>query len=328
MNVYFKIIWIYLILLLSAGVQTVFAREVPSSIIFDTDISSDVDDVGAVAVLHSLAEEGKIQILAMMVSSGDPWSVPCLRALNSWYGKGEIPVGQVKSRAVVHMSKYTEKIAREFGFGSTVKKDYPDAVALYRAILAEQSDNSVTIVTVGYLTNLHNLINSPPDVYSPLHGRELVSLKVSKLVTMGGRYPNGREWNFYQDIESTRSVVENWPTSIVFIGYEAGVDVLTGGKFQGISNNGPVARAYALYNDTANRPSWDQIAVLYGVVNEKKRRQYWSVHSGYNSVLNDGSNTWKKEIRTPTHKYVTQNIENQTLINLIDKLMLPPYVQE
>ena len=56
------------------------SRKVPR-LILDTDLSSDVDDVGAVALLHGLADQGKVQILAMQISSGDPWSVPCLDAL-------------------------------------------------------------------------------------------------------------------------------------------------------------------------------------------------------------------------------------------------------
>ncbi len=59
----------------------------PLRIILDTDISSDADDVGAVAVLHALAAQGNIEILAMMVSSGDPYSVSCLSALNSYFGQ-------------------------------------------------------------------------------------------------------------------------------------------------------------------------------------------------------------------------------------------------
>ncbi|RKY61051.1 MAG: hypothetical protein DRP96_04290, partial [Candidatus Neomarinimicrobiota bacterium] len=44
-----------------------FATE---KVIFDTDIGPDWDDVGATAVLHTLANQGEAEILAMMVSSG------------------------------------------------------------------------------------------------------------------------------------------------------------------------------------------------------------------------------------------------------------------
>ena len=41
-------------------------------IIFDTDMESDVDDVGALAMLHSFADNGEAQILGTMVSSLNP----------------------------------------------------------------------------------------------------------------------------------------------------------------------------------------------------------------------------------------------------------------
>ena len=55
----------------------------PVRLIFDTDVMGDVDDVGTVAVLHALADLGEAEILAMGVSSKNPWSPLCLSALNT-----------------------------------------------------------------------------------------------------------------------------------------------------------------------------------------------------------------------------------------------------
>ena len=110
-------------------------QKIPTLIILDTDISSDVDDVGAVAVLHALADQGKAQILAMMVSSGDPWSASCLDALNTWFGRPDIPVGVVKGESVQHISKYTKVIATEFPLDLKPSNQIPDAVSLYRKTL-------------------------------------------------------------------------------------------------------------------------------------------------------------------------------------------------
>lgn len=190
------------------------SKEVPR-LILDTDLSSDVDDVGAVALLHGLADQGKVEILAMQVSSGDPWSVPCLDALNTWFGRPDIPIGMVKGKAVRHESKYTRIISEGFPHNSGTSEDAldaPDAVEIYRRILHEQPDQTVTLVTIGYLTNLANLLQSEADEISPLNGVELVRQKVQRLVCMGGEYPSGREWNFYQDSAAAASVVEQWPT--------------------------------------------------------------------------------------------------------------------
>jgi hypothetical protein len=83
-------------------------------LIFDTDIESDVDDVGSVALLHALADRGEVEILAMGVSAKHRWSVPCLSALNTYFGRPDIPLGGVKGPGVDEGSKYAEAIAREF----------------------------------------------------------------------------------------------------------------------------------------------------------------------------------------------------------------------
>lgn len=292
-------------------------------VILDTDISSDVDDVGAVAVLHSLEKQGDVEILGMVVSSGDQWSAPCLKALNAWFGKPQLPVGVAPEGAVVHLSKYTRRITEEYLSGPK-HYSFPDSVSLYRQLLAAQPDNSVTVITVGYLTNLELLLRSQPDEHSLLDGVALVKKKVKELVCMGGQYPNGREWNFYQDAKAAQYVVKKWPSSIVFCGYELGVSILTGEQLKSVDNRDPVRQSYLLYNELKDRPSWDQIAVLYGVFSDQRRKKYWSTKSGHNNVLDDGSNTWENMSRTPFHNYVIQDVENQILIDLVHKLMIPP----
>ena len=113
----------------------------PAKVIFDTDISSDVDDAGAVAVLHALANQGKVDILAMMVSSGDPWSGPCLDALNTWFGRPDIPIGVIKAPTVTHESNYTREIASTYPQNLRRSEDTPDATKLYRQLLSKQPDN-------------------------------------------------------------------------------------------------------------------------------------------------------------------------------------------
>ena len=283
----------FLFLLLVTSVQ---GQQVSQRIILDTDISSDVDDVGAVAVLHALAGQGKVYILAMMVSSGDPWSGPCLDALNTWFGRPDIPIGVIKKPTVTHESKYTKEIASTYP-NDLQKGEYAlDAVELYRQVLSSQPDGSVTIVTVGYLTNLKDLLNSDPDSISPLSGAELVRNKVQRLVCMGGKYPQGREWNLFQDSSASSEVVATWPRPIAYIGYEAGLPVKTGSGLKRILEPNPVNRSYELYNNLSDRPSWDQLAVLFGATNHDSHRDndsLFKIIRGVNNVAHDGSNRWR-----------------------------------
>lgn len=308
---------------LSEKLSKASSEEVPR-LILDTDISSDVDDVGAVALLHSLANQGRVQILAMQVSSGDLWSVPCLDALNTWFNQPDIPVGMVKGQAVRHESKYTRIIAEEFPHDSETGVEAPDAMMLYRRTLAEQPDQSVTLVTIGYLTNLADLLRSKADDISPLDGIELVQQKVQRLVCMGGEYPSGREWNFYQDSASSSYVIAHWPTSVVFTGFESGKNVLTGAGLREVASPNPVRRSYALYNGLTDRPSWDQVAVYYAVMTANgKQTELWSKNTGKNMVRLDGSNYWlNKRDKTVDQTYLVQQGHTKKIADLLEQLML------
>jgi hypothetical protein len=293
-------------------------------LILDTDLSSDVDDVGAVALLHGLADQGKVDILAMQVSSGDPWSVPCLDALNTWFGRPDIPLGIIRGKSIKHASKYTRTIAEEFPHESKTSTEAPDAVELYRRILHKQPDHTVTLVTIGYLTNLANLLQSEADEISLLNGVELVRQKVQRLVCMGGEYPSGREWNFYQDSAAAASVVEQWPTPVTFSGFEIGKDVLTGAGLQEVPPPNPVRRSYELYNGLTDRPSWDQVAVYYAVMTAHgQQKKLWSKNLGRNMVRPDGSNYWlNKREESADHAYLVQRADTATLAALFEELML------
>ena len=160
-------------------------------VIFDTDLSTDVDDVGAVAVLHRLADLGETHIVAMGVSSNEPHSAACLDALNTYFGRPNVPIGAPKGRALDEKSKHTEAIAKEFSHDLISTADAPDVVDVYRETLAAQPDGSVVLITVGFLTNVKSLLESKPDRHSPLDGPELVRRKVKHWVCMGGRFPSG-----------------------------------------------------------------------------------------------------------------------------------------
>jgi inosine-uridine nucleoside N-ribohydrolase len=287
-------------------------------IILDTDISSDADDVGAVAVLHALAARDGVEILAMMVSSGDPYSAGCLSVLNNYFRRPEIPVGKVSGPSVRHDSTYTRALASS---DKTLRTTEKDAVELYREILAQQPDQSVTIVSVGYLTNLKNLLLSRADEFSPLGGKDLVQQKVRLLVCMGGEYPSGREWNFYQDAASTRYTVMHWPGRIVFAGFELGKDIITGKDLGQVPKDSPVRLSYQLHNDFQGRPSWDQLAVLYAAQDKEiNEGDFRLSRPGVNRVKKDGSNQWDDDPRA-NHFYLSLNRNSEEISRVIDTMM-------
>src|SRR5262245_22844907 len=81
-------------------------------VVFDTDIDGDNDDVAAVAMLRALADADQVEILAMGVVSLYPYSPACLDAINTYYGRGDIPIGVYKGpKLALQGSPYARAVA-------------------------------------------------------------------------------------------------------------------------------------------------------------------------------------------------------------------------
>jgi hypothetical protein len=270
----------------------------PVDIIFDTDMGGDCDDVGALFILHGAVERGEARLLATMGCVSSDAIAPCLDAINAWFGRPDIPVGTLKDPGFLAGPHYTAEVARRFPHKHPAGKDYPDAVALYRRILAKQPDASVVVVAVGPLRNLANLLKSGPDAASPLDGRALAEKKVKRLDVMGGNYPpsgnrKDAEWNFKQDPASAALVASTWPTPILFNG--EGGSTCSGRRvtFEMPEHN-PLTLAYALYPGVGfagDRLSWDPVSCLVSV--RGAAPWYKVVSGGVNAVdAASGVNTW------------------------------------
>lgn len=303
----------------------------PVKIIFDTDMESDCDDVGALAMLHSLAELGEAEILGTMVCSLNPWSVPTVDAVNTYFGRPDIPIGTVKTFGVYRNSKYARIISDEFpqdiGLGETA----PDAIEEYRKILSKQPDQSVIIVTVGYLTNLAYLLKSPADQISPLTGKELVRQKVKHLVCMGGRYPYQQDpskWgNFKPDPASVQWVSQEWPTRIIFTGGgDFSNSIQTGREsFDFSPSSNPVSMAYEIY--LKGWRDWHHSADLIAVyVSVRGWEEYFQLQTqGYNHIFDDGTLIWRLQPDDIRHQLVDQlkpDIDPARVAEVFDDLMM------
>jgi inosine-uridine nucleoside N-ribohydrolase len=297
--------------------------EKPVPIIFDTDMMGDVDDVGSVALLHSLAANGEVEILAMGLSGKNRWSPLCLDALNSYFQLPKIPISAVRGPAFDRKSRYAEEIAREFPHQLKSIDDTPDAAELYRKVLSQQPDQVTVMVSVGQLTNLANLLKTGPDQYSDLTGPELVRRKVRAWVCMGGKIPAGSEANLIHDGPSAAHAVKHWPTPIIFSGYEIGNKIMTGKKLCELPEQSPVRRAYELYNGLTDRQSWDQTAVLYAARGLNGGLDgFWDVKSGGHLHVNeDGTNVWR-ETPDKQHSYLVKKMDPQEIADVIEALMM------
>lgn len=260
--------------------DTAETQKAPMKIIFETDMGNDVDDALAYDMLMKYMEEGDIELLGISSNKPSESSVQFLDLLNNWYGYPDIPVGHVMNgatcddavdyaAAVVNMK---DSVGNPLFLRNPSPKVIP-SVQLYRELLAAQPDSSVTIVSVGFSTNLAQLLESPADSVSPLSGRDLVAAKVKRLVTMGGNMENKdfHEYNIVKDIPAAKVVFEQWPSEIVTSPWELGNFVLypstsIENDFAWATPAHPVVEAYKAYLPMPyDRPTWDLTSVLYAV---------------------------------------------------------------
>ncbi len=297
------------------------------NLILDTDLGPDYDDVGAMALMHALADSGQVNILAVVSSNKDEQVVPCIEVLNTYFNRPDIPVGAPKSEGGVskttwHKNKWTDHLPAKYKHRTIRTSDAPDAVKVYREILSKQADNSVVVCTVGFFTNLKDLLLSEGDEFSPLSGRELVAKKVKRLVSMAGHFPTGREFNVFCDIPASIEVINNWPTDIIFSGFEIGEKILTGKTLVKMSvTDSPVKDAYKLSfaeGDFDGRMSWDQTTVLVAI---KGYEPYYTIERGIVQIEEDGSNTWKND-ENGKHIKLIEKIPASEMATLIEGYMM------
>ncbi|HOA60812.1 MAG: nucleoside hydrolase [Verrucomicrobia bacterium] len=312
----------------------------PVKIILDVDLAEDVDDAGALATLHALANRGEAEILGILISSNNEWVGPCADAINTWYGRPDVPIGYQRGHRYGYRntkdsdretpSQYAETVAKKFPHDLERSSDAPDAALLSRKLLAAQPDRSVTIVTVGFLTNLRNLLDSQPDESSPLDGEALVKQKVKQWVCMGGIFPSGRfpdgqgEYNFMYDTVASVRAVNDWPTPVVFSGFAIGAAIKVGARLVETPEANPVRMCYQLYNGLKDREAWDLTAVLYAV---RGASNYWTLSEpGFclmHARVTHGYNEW---IPTPQkqHRYLVEAMPPEQVGKLIEDLIVEP----
>ena len=303
--------------------------QVPVKVILDTDIDSDVDDVGALAMLHTFADHNAVEILGVIVTTEDKYAPQCTDAINTYFGRPDIPIGALKDVPLRDNSKYTRQLSQEFAQNIKTYGEAEEATVLYRKLLSSQPDSSVVIISVGHLTSLMRLIKSKPDQYSELSGFDLVKRKVKLWSCMGGMYPEGDEANFIRpDPASTKATIEKWPSQVVFSGWELGNKIITGGDYlqKSLPPESPVWRAYQLYNDFDGRPSWDQASVLYAVSNSN---DYWDLQRKGHVIIDEkGGNKWRTGKDRHKQAYLVEKMDPNEVAKVIDALMTGQFSTE
>jgi len=297
-----------IIILLLAPFEMAAQDARAKKIIYETNMCLDVDDVGGLAMLHAFQNRGEAQLLAVCYNEVHPDGAAAIDAINTWYGRGDIPVGVYKgdfpdpdTSAYLHdLLKFSHDLDAQ---------NAPNALDVYRRVLAQQPDSSVTIISVGFLNNLGVLLQNEP---------ALVAQKVKELVIMGSQNNDSHNLGFHNTAAAAQNVLAKWPSPLVF--HHLGGDVLTGSVLRQTPAENPVREAYYRFFGSSfrDRTSFDPITVLYGVSGAS---DYFSKNGSGMGSLPSG---FKWELKIRHDSFLEPLLPAESYAQIIDALMLEP----
>lgn len=283
-------------------------------VIFDTDFGNDADDLGALTILNNLENQGECEVLAVMSYFPETNVIAAIDAVNLFYGN-QFKLA-ISSRGYYDTDfAYNASIANKFKSRQT-NDSVPLCTDLYRELLAEAEDNSITIIVVGPLGNIRDLYQSPADEISPLTGAELLERKVARFSIMGGGYPSMKgEWNFNgNQPTTTKFILEHLPHDLGFVDYKVGNSVKIGDEFNSLKGDSPLKTGFAHFSANASwmkdsykglildNASYDQIALYLGIYGEDS--PYYDMIAGERcTAVDSGDNQWIKDDKS-NHKYM------------------------
>ena len=292
---------------------TVLASAGKRQIIFDTDWWTNVDDACAIRLLLNAQRDGTVDLKGICLSAVRPTSIPSLASFLRSEGAPEIPLGaDFQATDFNGIPCYHQLLI------DAVKAPVPeceDCVEFYRRILSE-CRGKLDIIAVGYPNALARLLESGPDKYSKLDGRQLVRRKVKHLWMMAGNYPSGKENNFSRtprSVSAGMKICSGWPGRITFLGHEVGIQVVAGGALAG---HDLLHKVLAAHGSAAGRYAWDPLTVLLALGYDG-----FAETRGTNSVIADDGTNEFSESRHGRHGYVSLTMTPKQHAERLDTLL-------
>ena len=291
-------------------------------IIIDTDMMTDCDDAGALAMAHALTDNGELNLIGVALSTRDTNNKNgnVVSAINYYYNRPNIPISMARRADMTEIrvgtSPYSVEIYNNFSSDHLLNDARPDAVETYRQLLSDADDGSVVIAVIGHFYNIEDLLKSPGDEIDSRSGLELVTDKVKELILTGGwlenpGYPADTNLGSRNDGGAgglaSEYVFNVWPheaAKIIISGADLGISIITGPVYQGTDT--PMETAYIhAYNGIDGRPSWDQTAILLAARGTAFGGDtYWLTEdTGYANVNYKGQLRWESS-PDKNHEYL------------------------
>lgn len=291
-------------------------------LILGTDWWTDCDDAVAVRLLARAHKAGEISLLGIGINACMKFSVSSLKGFLASEGVENIPFGI--DRAATDFGTWNSEFLfqrhlTEAFCPTGTNADAEDAVRLYRRLLAS-AEGKVEIVEIGFLQVIAAVLESEGDDLSPLKGRELFLEKVSKVWVMAGKWDGDgeTEHNFCNNDRSRRggeAFCRLCPVPVTFLGWEVGVDVITGDK---LAETDPLHRVLVDHGSANGRHSWDPMLALLAMIGDETAAGYRAV-KGYATVdLDTGANHFS-ECTEGLHAFVVKEKEDVYYKNEINR---------
>jgi hypothetical protein len=342
------------IFLLLINIQT-FA--VPK-IIFDTDIAgidvngrdiSDIDDLGALAILNAWANKQRCEILCVLTNSRSDKVVEMVDAVNTYYGNPGIPVGlKYGVEGLIEDKNGFSKYISE-KFASSLKSiDAPSAANLLREVFTKVSETDTVIyIHADGIANfdflsISSFLESKPDNTGKLEGWELFNQKVDLFVTYIPCLPNDGvsdncpEWTNVPATDKLKLqfFLDNFENNL--IGNTTAVEEahLPTNLWKQPDSN-PVKMAYEYYY-TKTPPPWhssgeipesisiygDGLGIFYLIGNKSIGHLFQRKDKGCFVIDGNQKLRWDQERENKNHSYFFTKPElHQELWNTLDQLI-------
>ena len=293
-------------------------------LLIDTDIGIDCDDAMALAAAMALEKMGKASIEGVCTCTAREGSSGCVAAILNHYGfDRDYATYRGAPLACDASNVYAKGVRDTFN----AKDSEEESVRFLRKKLVNATEK-LTLVSLGPLSVIADLLMSQPDDISDLNGVELVKAKADALYSMAGnfvdrekkyegRYEYFSEWNVYQNISAAQTVVNFCPIPLVFCPFEVGVDVQTR---ETIDRDSPVGVSIHMFHQAnksercVTRSSWDPLTVCIAAGVD------WFDYSPYGKITIDDDGCAHFEGGEGLHRYVIERCDVQETAQKLNEL--------
>ena len=268
------------------ALEPVSVKEKPIPMILDSDFGSSTDDLFALMMLHHYIDDGKVNLLGIVVDREGEKNAALVDIFDTYYGHPDIPVGLERNgvknpRCFIPYNGVVD--LKDAQGGSLFKRTLDtskcvEGYKLYRQLLSKAEDHSVVVVAIGFATTLSQLFESGADEYSSLKGVDLFGQKVKSVYIQSGRFESGDSlcgYNMRAASKQSAIFYDKLPKNVDLIMSPSNVgdmmDYLPQDVLVDLSNTeqNPIKAVYTNYTCDTGQRMWDTNCLVQAVLGDE-----------------------------------------------------------